>query len=74
MLSRLSSHYLSNSITVEISIMHTVRRRQILCNIKNMHYWIQDALYDKASGNSVDAQTYALPDFMHYVNCIMDIF
>ena len=23
--------------------------------------------------NFVDAQTYALPDFMHYVNCIIEI-
>ena len=36
--------------TVDISIMHTVRRRHILCIIRFMHYWIWDALYDKAKG------------------------
>ena len=35
--------------TVDISIMHTVRRRQILCIIMQI-YWIWDALYDKAKG------------------------
>ena len=37
-----------------------------------MHYWMWDALYDKAKGNLVNAQPYALPDFMHYLLCIIE--
>ena len=41
---------------VNISIMHTVRRRQNLCIIKNMRYWISHELHEFDSLKSTTDQ------------------